>query len=315
MDTIKQLGELALGSRLKRLSDTIMRNGAKIYQSNNIEFEPRWFPVFYSLSSHESMTVTEIAKEIGVKHPTVSQTIKEMEKKGWISSSPCQTDGRRRILSLSQKGIDMLPIMEPLWNDISNAIHDMIQKHNHNIMCAIESIESDFEAINFYDRVNTETEKRQLSKVEILDYAPEFTDDFREISLSWIEKDFKVEGEDMAVLNEPQKIIDEGGCIVFARINQKVVGTCALIRLDSGTYELAKMGVREEARGKQIGKKLGIAVIDRARMLGGTRVVLESNKKLTPALSLYEKLGFKTINTSNDLSLYERCDIKMELTL
>ncbi len=46
MDLIKSLGELALGSRLKRLSELIMKDGIRIYRSNGIDFQPKWFPVF-----------------------------------------------------------------------------------------------------------------------------------------------------------------------------------------------------------------------------------------------------------------------------
>ena len=81
----------------------------------------------------------------------------------------------------------------------------------------------------------------------------------------------------------------------------------ALIKLADDTYELAKMGVKEIARGKQIGKKLGLAVINKARKLGGKKIVLESNKKLTPALTLYERLGFRAMNTSNDLDQCPVC--------
>ena len=86
MDILKSLGELAIGSRLKRLSDVIMRDGVKIYQANGIDFQPRWFPVFYSLSQHSQLSVTEIAKKLGLTHPTVSQTLKELEEAGFISA-------------------------------------------------------------------------------------------------------------------------------------------------------------------------------------------------------------------------------------
>jgi DNA-binding MarR family transcriptional regulator/predicted GNAT family acetyltransferase len=270
MDIVKQLGELALGSRLKRLSDTIMRNGTDIYQANKIDFEPRWFPVFYTLAEYGDMTVTDLAREIGVKHPTISQTVKELERRGLVSSSQCEEDGRRRILTISQEGKDMLPKMRPVWNDISNAIHSMIQEHKHNILCAIESFEQDFDSKCFFDRVNDETQKRQLDEVDILDYQPELSADFKRISLEWIEKDFNVEEEDTAILNHPEKIIDNGGTIVFARYQNEIVGTCALIKKNEQTYELSKMGVTEKARGRQIGKKLGLAVIDKAQKLGAS---------------------------------------------
>ena len=47
---IDELGELALGSRLKRLSDRVMKDGKALYARNNIDFEPTCFPVFYPSS-------------------------------------------------------------------------------------------------------------------------------------------------------------------------------------------------------------------------------------------------------------------------
>jgi len=48
----------------------------------------------------------------------------------------------------------------------------------------------------------------------------------------------------------------------MARYNREIVGTCALIKTDDDTYELAKMAVTERARGKNIGWLLGQAVIN-----------------------------------------------------
>ena len=59
MDLIKQLGSLAFASRLKRISDRMMADGGRIYASQNISFEPRWFPIFYLLSEEPPMPLTE----------------------------------------------------------------------------------------------------------------------------------------------------------------------------------------------------------------------------------------------------------------
>jgi len=46
----------------------------------------------------------------------------------------------------------------------------------------------------------------------------------------------------------------------------EIVGTCALIKTDDDTYELAKMAVTERARGKNIGWLFG-QVVNAARKL------------------------------------------------
>jgi GNAT superfamily N-acetyltransferase len=92
------------------------------------------------------------------------------------------------------------------------------------------------------------------------------------------------------------------------------VGTCALIRMDDSTYELAKMAVSPTAHGLGIGERLGRAAITKAKALGASRLYLESNTKLVPAINLYHKLGFqKTV--AGAPSPYERCNIQMELDL
>ena len=55
------------------------------------------------------------------------------------------------------------------------------------------------------------------------------------------------------------------------------------------------------------------AVIEKARSLGASKIFLESNTRLKPAINLYHKLGFKKV--SGHASPYERSNIQMELVL
>ena len=153
-----------------------------------------------------------------------------------------------------------------------------------------------------------------MNEVSILQYNPEYAADYKRLNIAWIEKYFTVEEHDIEQLDNPgEYIIDKGGYILFARYNDQIVGTCALIKTGDREYELAKMAVAEEARGKQIGKQLGLAVIEQARDAGAKRVWLESNRILTTAINLYIKLGFEEIPVTQ--TPYARADIRMELWL
>ena len=74
---------MALGSRLRRLSELLTEQAGKVYGLYDIDMQPKWFPVFYALSSGEEKSITQIAVEIGHSHPSVSTIVKEMTKKGW----------------------------------------------------------------------------------------------------------------------------------------------------------------------------------------------------------------------------------------
>ena len=147
------------------------------------------------------------------------------------------------------------------------------------------------------------------TEVEIIDYQPAYKEDFKTLNLAWIEKYFTVEPHDLEQLDNPEVILEQGGVILFAQLGGVIIGTCALINEGEQGYELAKMAVSEAWQGRRVGKKLCMAVLQKARTLGATQVFLESNRKLTPALELYKKVGFREVPISH--TPYARADIKM----
>jgi putative acetyltransferase len=147
-------------------------------------------------------------------------------------------------------------------------------------------------------------------EVEIIPFDPIYKVDFKRINIEWIEKYFKVEPQDLTQLDQPEKIIEAGGEIFFAKVNNEIVGVAALIHEGHGTYELAKMGVTEAAKGLGIGKKLCQACIDEAKKRHAKYLFLVSNKSLTPAISMYIQLGFEEIPLGE--TLYDRGNIRME---
>jgi len=151
--------------------------------------------------------------------------------------------------------------------------------------------------------------------VKIEPYQEKYKSAFYKLNEEWITNYFKMEQPDRDALENPQEyILDKGGFIFVATLNDEPVGVCALIkRNDMNCYELAKMAVSPKAQGKHIGFMLGQAVIEKATSLKTERLFLESNTKLTPAIKLYEKLGFKKVDGGP--TPYERCNIQMELHL
>ena len=80
---------------------------------------------------------------------------------------------------------------------------------------------------------------------------------FKALNIAWLEKYFEVEPIDHKVLSDPETyIIKKGGHIFFAKSDNNIVGTVALIRVDDATVELSKMAVDEAFQGQGIGKVL-----------------------------------------------------------
>lgn len=150
------------------------------------------------------------------------------------------------------------------------------------------------------------------SEVKIFPFSNEYKDDFAKLNYEWLEEFFVIEPHDREMLDAPQEyIIDKGGEILLAQYDGKIVGTVAMIKITNDYFELAKMAVTRQYRGLKLGRKLMEAAIDFAKSNNIKTIMLESNRKLQPALKLYESVGFVEI-PSDPNSPYDRADIKME---
>ncbi|NQX96613.1 MAG: GNAT family N-acetyltransferase, partial [Flavobacteriales bacterium] len=122
-------------------------------------------------------------------------------------------------------------------------------------------------------------------KVDIISFDEKYANNFAQLNFEWLEKYFYIEDYDREVLTNPKKcILNDGGQILFALVEGKVVGTVALIKREEGVFELSKMAVTAGYQGLKIGQKLMYACIDYAGQNGVKRLFLDSNRKLTPAL-------------------------------
>ena len=316
MDLIDSLGYLALGSRLRRLSDRLMRDAALAYESQQLEFEPRWFPVYYLvLKSDQPIAVTEIARRLGVTHPAVVQIVKDMSREGVILTDEGKDDRRQRLVTLSEKGKRMAPRLEQLLDDIRHATGEFARDSSLDLIAICETLESALTTHGVFDRVQERVKTRQLAAVRILDYRAAFRPLFRSLNEEWLRKYFTLEPHDLELLSDPERhIIAPGGAIFFAELDGEILGTCALIAREPRVFELAKMAVTERAQGQQIGRRLATAAIARARAMHADAVVLESSSKLEAALALYEKLGFRRLPRGGPAD-YDRTDVFMRLDL
>jgi ribosomal protein S18 acetylase RimI-like enzyme len=141
---------------------------------------------------------------------------------------------------------------------------------------------------------------------------------FEQLYRGWFRDYFHIEPEpiDEYVLTQPQQsILEHGGCILIALYAGRKAGTVALKNSGQQTFELTKMGVGKEFRGRGLGRALGEAAIKKARMLGARKIVLYTHSSLETALDLYKKLGFSQTLLEPGIYSHARCDLKMELTL
>lgn len=314
MDLIRQLGPLAFASRLKRISERLMKDVSRLYQEQDVDFQARWFPVLYLLGQKASMSITEIAHALQMTHPAINQIASGMSDSGLLSSSKDANDERRRMLSLSEKGAAVMTTLVPLWKDIESANRDLLSLTDGDFLGALDRIETALDEEDMYQRVMGFVKQRQRDVVEIIQYSPQYKKYFDSLNREWLIKYFTVEEFDRKILSDPEgEILDRGGHILFARLDDEIVGSAALIRHGHGIFELAKMAVTEKAQGRQVGTRLARAALDLAKSDGAETILLYTSPKLKIANKLYRKLGFVEQKGAPQPLAYQRYSILMIL--
>jgi Transcriptional regulators len=316
MSLFEKTGKIALGSRLRFMASNMTEEAAKIYELYDVDFSPKWFPVFFVLSEEGPRTITEIAGEIGHSQPSVTKIIKEMATAGLVQDNLTTQDKRRNVVGLSEKGTELSSKIKIQCADIDQAIDGIISEATHNLWEALAEWEFLLAQKPLLKRVQEQKKIRESKEVEIVDYEPKYQTAFQALNEEWISNYFKMEDADYRALDNPEEyILHKGGKIMVALYHNEPLGVCALIKMDDPDYdfELAKMAVSPKAQGKNMGWLLGCAMISAARESGASKLYLESNTILKPAINLYYKLGFQKI--TGRPTPYQRCNIQMELNL
>jgi DNA-binding MarR family transcriptional regulator/GNAT superfamily N-acetyltransferase len=304
-------GELALGSRLKAVSESLYAAANVAYRETGHDLDAHWFPVLRYLQVRGPASVTEIAAAIGQTHPAVSQLAAKLRAQGWITRRTDRSDARRGVLELSAEAERKLDRLGPVWCAIRRAAA-AASRGGGTLLDALGAFEADIASGRIAADIRSHHARLQNATIRIEPYRSDWAAHFERLNAEWLQRWFVLEDLDRAVLGDPQaRVIDPGGAILFATLDGEVIGTCALLKEAPGVYELSKMAVESGFRGFGAGRKLldgAIAEFGRRR---GRTLFLESSKRLGPALQLYESGGFVHHPAPRPGSHYQRADVYM----
>jgi len=162
---IDELGDLAMATRLMRLSEWTRKDVTRIYKEHKLDFESKWFPVLYVLSKKNELGIVELANAIGYTHQSVAVLVKEMQAKKLVKSGGDKADGRKRLISLTQKALELVAELKGLWEDF-RVVNRAIYNNGSSLLKAVEDCEAALANEGFYERYKRLEANRTIAKTQ-----------------------------------------------------------------------------------------------------------------------------------------------------
>ncbi len=320
MSGLADIGVLAMGTRLRVLSEQMMATVKAFYDAHGLDFEPRWFPLFQLVQRQPGLHVAALAAEIGVSHTAIHALAKPLAEAGLIALTPAPDDARARQVRLTREGEVLFDRMRPAWAALDRALNGALPDGGvAEVLAMLDRLDRVIADVAIPRGLRDALDRERVMKgLRILPYDPANPDhkrSFAALNIEWLQRYFTVEPVDWQMFDDPiATIVAPGGEIVVAELDGVIVGTGALIKRSDEIFELAKMAVSTVYQGKGIGAKIVEVLVASARARGLAKLYLVSSTKLPQAVPLYRKLGF----VDTDLALhqvYKRSDISLELSL
>lgn len=305
-DVLAAEGGVMLGSRLKRLAERLQAGAELIGRDCGLPTQPGQMPLLTALWRRGPLSVGEAAELAGVSQPAISRVARQLIGMALVESTGEEGDRRVRRLALTARGKAVMEAAgTTLWPRVRAAVAEA---------CDVEAL---LEHVAALEQALAERplERRPGPGFAIRPFRDDLASDFARINRQWIEAMYALEPVDEAQLGDPKReIIDPGGDILFVEDPELgIVGTCGLLKTGPGEFELIKMAVVPEARGRGAGEFLLRATVERAFAMGAERLFLLTNSKSEAAIRMYRRNGF--VDDPEILAAqgaeYARCDVAM----
>ncbi|MDT0678719.1 bifunctional helix-turn-helix transcriptional regulator/GNAT family N-acetyltransferase [Autumnicola musiva] len=296
MNTIEKAGILAIAAKLQNVLDTLRDAGNLFYKAHDINFETKWFPPIYVLSIVNQLSVTELAKEIGLSHPAAIGLLKEIEKNGLISSVKDSRDERKRNLMLSPKGREMVTELKPYWDSIASTLSD-VTANPHNLFIALTEVETRLDEKPLLERLN-EKAAHILEQSKDKEFAIERCDNSFALNLAKaIERELLSHQAD----EEINPNVKEGKPTYFlASVNGLPTGFIA-IHITDYEIKIDSIAVLEQYRNQGVARRLIQHITQNSIQKNLIKATCKIHQK-----SFFEHLGFllkKADNKHNRITM------------
>lgn len=116
-------------------------------QSHNLSIS--MVNVLFHAAWQKHVTINELARELGVSMPAVSQMVARMVEQGWVKREECLIDRRERIISVTEDGMGLVSrakIAQHAW--IKDFMANLTEAEKQKVLPGLELLNQKMSLFN-----------------------------------------------------------------------------------------------------------------------------------------------------------------------
>lgn len=244
--------------------------------------------VLYELSRAQSITATDIARELGLDAGYLSRILRRFERGKLVERVKAKDDARRSFLRLTEKGRRSFAPLQSKTREIARGILLPLSGANRDRLSAnMRAIETILNGA----RKGAEDVTLRTHRYGDMSWIVQ-----RQIEL--YEQEYGWRGRfEYLMIQIAADILRDFDCarerIWIAECGGERVGSVCVVAESKSVARLRLLLVEPDARGTGLGRRLVQECIDFARAAGYRRMVLWTQHVLDPARRIYESAGFR----------------------
>lgn len=253
-------------------------------------------------------TARDLTRKLDIDPGYLSRMLSRFTKNGLVEDSVSPSDGRAKILSLTDKGRDTFrQVSSESSRQVASILGELPEKDWLRLINSMRSIRSILSHGNNRE-ISIRTHRIGDLGYIIYRHAILYQEEY---GLGPVFEDYLLEGF-LAFSRSKQP-----GTIWIAEDGDQIVGSIAIAGIDSETAQLRWFLIEPEYRGVGLGRRLMTVAMDHCRDKGYRKVFLWTFSDLHAARHLYKEYGFQiTEEHPNDSwkpgIVEERWDISLE---
>ncbi|HEV2269875.1 MAG TPA: MarR family transcriptional regulator [Steroidobacteraceae bacterium] len=141
-DIVRELGHLALGTRLKRLGERLQAQTEVLLAEADIGLPASHCPLLAALDRLGSLSVGELAQAVGISQPGISRMLESLQSDGLVASRRPAGDRRLRAIELTKAGRELVARSKRVaWPKVESAVADACANGSGSLLAQLAALE------------------------------------------------------------------------------------------------------------------------------------------------------------------------------